>query len=96
VDGTKIVASSTKFMLNFTKEGTLTSTTDCNLLSSTYIQNSEVISFDPFVSTKIFCAESQESLYRSALALVTSFIITDTTLTLNLNRDVGVMTFIKK
>jgi len=92
-DGTKTIASSTKFILDFTKEGTLTSTTDCNILSATYEQNGEVISFTPFVSTKMFCTESQESLYRFTLALATSFTITGTTLTINSNRDAGVMTF---
>lgn len=85
--------SGNKFVLSFKEGGSVDSTTDCNSMGGTYTQNEEVLSFGPFMSTKMFCEGSMESDYASQLALAASHVIEGDTLRINLNRDFGVMVF---
>lgn len=78
------------------KDGRVTSSTDCNSLSSEYALNGEVLSFKPFAMTKMYCEGSMESTYVKDLALTTSYEIIGTRMYINLNRDVGRMVFEKK
>lgn len=96
--GEKVVApAGERFVLSFDAEvKRLSSTTDCNQLSGTYVQDGEVLSVGPLVSTKMYCEGSVESVYSGQLALVSSFVIEGDTLRLNLNRDYGVMVYKKK
>ncbi len=96
-DGSKELAPNTKFILSFdplTKS--MTSTTDCNMLSSNYIKDGEIISFAPFGSTKMYCEGSKDAEYGKMLGLTTSYTLSSNELRFNLNRDAGVMVFIKK
>lgn len=96
--GVKVVAPEGKpFILTFDPENKrLSSTTDCNQLSGSYVQDGEVLSVGALASTKMYCEGSEESVYSGQLALVSSFVIEGDTLKLNLNRDYGVMVFKKK
>ena len=81
------------FVLSFAADGRINSSTDCNSIGGTYIQDGEVLSMGQFVMTKMFCADSMEATYAEHLGLVNSFIVGGDTLTLNLNRDYGTMIF---
>ncbi len=85
-----------KFVLTFGEDGHVKSTTDCNGMNGSYIINGEVLSFGPMMSTKMFCEGSQEGNYSEALALTNSYVIEGSELHFNLNRDYGMMVFVKK
>jgi heat shock protein HslJ len=95
-DGTKIQAPEGKFILTFSDNKKVMSTTDCNTLSGSYIRDGEIISFSPFTSTKMYCKQSLESTYSDELSLATSYYIVGDEMRLNLNRDAGIMIFKKK
>jgi heat shock protein HslJ len=95
-DGTKVTAPEGKFVLTFGNNSTVTSTTDCNTLSSSYMQTTNEIKFSPFASTRMFCKQSLESTYSEQLLLATSYYITDNEMRFNLNKDEGVMIFKRK
>ncbi len=86
-----------RFVITFTDEGRLSSTTDCNSISGSYIKNEEVISVGPLTSTLMGCMEETlESEYSAQLALATSHSIEGNTLKIILVKDAGVMTFTRK
>jgi len=88
--------SSDDFVLTISKEGKLSSTTDCNSLSGSIIINDEVLSVGPLVSTKMACAgETLESRYSFDLARAVSYSIEGDMLNIKLLQDVGVMQFKK-
>lgn len=95
-DGTKTEAPTGKFVLTFGDNNTVTSTTDCNTLNSSYTQTANEIKFSPFASTRMFCKQSLESTYTEQLLLATSYYITDNEMRFNLNKDEGVMIFKRK
>jgi heat shock protein HslJ len=97
IDGTIVTASSSRFVLTFTREGNrVHSTTDCNSLDSSYIQNGEVLSISSFSNDKnVLCKNSQEATYTEELILATSYSIKSKELMINLNRDAGVMLFVE-
>ncbi len=85
-----------KFVLSFGEDGHAMSTTDCNSMNGSYVVSGEVLSFGPMMSTKMFCEGSQEGNYSEALALTNSYTIEGNEMHLNLNRDYGMMVFVKK
>lgn len=88
---------SNQFVITFSNEGRLSSTTDCNNISGSYIKNEEVISVGSLVSTKMGCMEETlEMDYAAQLALATSHTIEGDTLKIILAKDAGVMTFTRK
>lgn len=95
-DGTRTDAPSGKFILSFNKNMTVSSATDCNRISATYTQNSGLIQFSPFVSTRMFCEHSLETVYIGYLGKATSYYIVENEMRFNLNNDEGVMIFKKK
>ncbi len=96
IDGSKRDALSEKFVLTLNKETKIvSSTTDCNGISATFIKNNEVLSFAPFMGTQMFCENSQEEAYAKELALTTSYVIVNDELHINLNIDFGTMVFRK-
>lgn len=95
-DGLPAVPAGEQFLLEFSADGTLTSTTDCNRMGGTYVRDGEVLSLGSFVSTKMYCEGSLEQVYADDLALVSAHTIEDNRLTLILNRDVGMMYFTAK
>ncbi len=85
-----------KFVLTFGEDGHVHSSTDCNQMNGSYVIDGEVLSFGPMMSTKMFCEGSQEGNYSEALALTNSYAFEGNELHLNLNRDYGMMVFVKK
>ena len=85
------------FILTLTPDGRLTSTTDCNTVSGSYIQNQSSISVGNLISTKKSCkGRIFESSYISQLTLVSSFEVTGNALILYLANNSGEMTFFRK
>jgi len=91
--GEMVAPSGEQFVLVLGRDGTVTSTTDCNGMGGTYLRDGEVLSFGSFISTKMYCEGSLESVYAGDLALTSSHTIEDDRLTLILNRDMGTMHF---
>lgn len=85
-----------KFVLSFDGNGSVSSMTDCNSLGGIYLVDGEVLSMGQFVSTLMYCDGSMEGVYAEQLGLVNSYVIEGDTMRLNLNRDYGVMTFVRK
>lgn len=85
-----------RFVLSLSEEGSLSSQTDCNTIGGNFVIDGEVLSFGQLFSSKMFCVDSQEQVYSEQLALVSSYEINGETLKLNLNRDFGVMYFVRK
>jgi heat shock protein HslJ len=67
-DGSKINAANAEFILTFSKDGKVSSTTDCNSLSGNYELTGDQLTFSPFIQTLMLCAESQETEYVNALS----------------------------
>lgn len=82
-----------QFVLSFEADGRMTSTTDCNNLGGTASVDGEVLSMGQFISTLMYCEGSKEQEYAEHLGLVNSYAIAGDQLTLNMNRDYGVMVF---
>ena len=95
-DGTRVDAPLGKFIFVFEPNARVSSLTDCNTVSSSYLGDGELLTFSPFLSTKMFCEKSLEATYLEHLGMVTSFYITDNELRFNLNQDEGVMIFRKR
>lgn len=55
------------FTLTFDADGSVSGTTDCNSFSGSYTLEGDVITVGPLASTKMFCADSQESQFTGAL-----------------------------
>jgi len=55
------------FIITFDSEGRVSGTTDCNSFSGAYTREGDVITVGPLASTKMFCADSQESQFTGAL-----------------------------
>ena len=85
------------FILTLTPEGRLTSTTDCNTISGSYIQNQNMISVGSLVSTEKSCRKNSfESKYITQLTLASSFEMTGNALILYLVNNSGQMTFLRR
>lgn len=81
------------FILQFTDEGTYTSSTDCNSLGGTFTQDGDILSLAPPIATKMFCENSQEGEYTTALIRVVSFALEGSRLHLYLSHNDGEMVF---
>lgn len=78
------------------QENTVTIKTDCNILSTSFTEGKDAISFGQIVSTKMFCEGSKEATFSSALQKVTHFSMDeDAHLVLHFTRgeEKGVMIF---
>jgi heat shock protein HslJ len=85
---------SNQFVLTITKEGELSSTTDCNSITGSIVINEEVISIGTLASTKMFCMkETLESIYITDLQRAASYNIEGNILTINQIKDFGIMRF---
>jgi heat shock protein HslJ len=83
------------FVLSFDQDGKVSSSTDCNSISSTYTSNQGELIFGPLAMTKMFCEGSQEGVYAKALGEVQSYLVNGDTLSLALKLDSGIMEFTK-
>jgi heat shock protein HslJ len=67
-DGREIVPRQAgKFTVTFSGDGSFTATTDCNRMMGGYTAGGGAISFGVIASTRMFCADSQESDFASFL-----------------------------
>jgi heat shock protein HslJ len=55
------------FTLTFGVDGRVSGTTDCNSFSGLYTRSGDTLTIGPLASTKIFCPESEETVFTSAL-----------------------------
>lgn len=93
-EGEDFVAPEGEFVLRFSEDGTVTSTTDCNSLSGQYVNDGEVLSFGTFTSTLMLCEDSVETEYQEFLSYTNSYVIDENELRLSLASDVGEMVFV--
>lgn len=85
------------FILTLTPEGRLTSTTDCNTVSGSYVKNENTINIGPMITTEKDCrGETLESLYITHLSLSSTYEVKDNTLVLRLLNGSGRMVFSQK
>jgi heat shock protein HslJ len=94
--GDRITApSGDRFVLGFESDGRMSSITDCNTVSGSYVVDGDQISFAQMSMTKMFCQNSMESDYIDQLSSVASYVIEGSLLEMSLKEDGGVMVFIK-
>lgn len=94
--GDRITApSGDRFVLGFEADGRMSSLTDCNAVSGSYLVDGDRISFAQMSMTKMFCQNSMESDYVDQLSSVVSYVIEGSLLEMSLKDDGGVMVFIK-
>jgi len=84
-----------EFILRFSSDGRVSSSTDCNTLTGDYVKDGEILSFGSLASTRMYCKDSIETEYARDLSYTNSFTIKDDELHLILARDAGVMIFKK-
>ena len=82
------------FTITFGKDGRFSATTDCNALSGTYSSKKETLSFGAIASTKMFCANAEESIFTDILKVTQSYQFTSKgELILTLAQGSGAMIF---
>ena len=83
------------FTLTFGGDGTFSATTDCNRVRGGYTaQGSELTFAEGMAATRMFCADSQETVFTSLLAKTASYTFTSRgELVLQLAGGAGFMTF---
>ncbi len=94
--GDRITApSGDRFVLGFEADGRMSSITDCNTVSGSYLVDGDEIAFEQMVMTKMFCENSMESDYVNQLSSVVSYVIEGSLLEMSLKDEGAVMVFIK-
>lgn len=83
------------FSLTFSIDGQVSGTTDCNNFGGTYVSQLEnSLVFGPFMSTQMYCNDSQENEFVSALREVEAFEVTnEEKLVLYMKGERGAITF---
>jgi heat shock protein HslJ len=95
-DGNEVVPrQADAFTLTFGSDGTFSATTDCNRVRGSYTaQESELTFGEGMAATRMFCADSQESVFTALLARTASYAFTSRgELVLELAGSAGSMTF---
>jgi heat shock protein HslJ len=95
-DGNEVVPrQADAFTLTFGADGTFSATTDCNRVRGSYTaQESELTFGEGMAATRMFCADSQESVFTALLAKTASYSFTSRgELVLELAGGAGSMTF---
>lgn len=83
------------FTITFTEDGEIDGTTDCNNFSSTFTKNESNINFGPFMSTEMYCKNSQEEIFKKLLSEVNNFSVYEDS-KLILNSEKSSITFVNK
>jgi heat shock protein HslJ len=93
--GNEIVPRTEAFTVTFAGDGTFSATTDCNGVRGGYTaQGGELTFADNMAATRMFCADSQETVFTQLLARTASYAFTSRgELVLQLAGDAGSMTF---
>ena len=96
--GQKIIPQDpSRFVLTLSSEGKLTSTTDCNTVSGSFVMSENIINIGPLTLTEMGCTgEMLESTYASSLSSISSYSITNNKLIFTLIQNKGSMVFLKK
>jgi heat shock protein HslJ len=83
------------FTLTFAADGTFSATTDCNRVRGGYTTEGRTLTFaEPFAATRMFCADSQETVFTALLQRTASYAFTPRgELVLELASGAGSMTF---
>lgn len=95
----RITPTTDRFVLKFGADGRMSSATDCNSVSGTYVTKiNEGITFGPLMSTLMACTgDTLESEYSKELADVRLYSLpTQAELNLQLANNTGTMVFTKK
>lgn len=97
-DGTTITPNQPDaFSVTFTKEGNLSGQTDCNGFGGSYTTNQGQISFGPFMSTLMYCEDSQEDEFVKMVTESTSYMFdSNDNLVLLIKYDSGSVLFEKE
>ena len=84
-----------KFVLSFSNNNRVVSTTDCNGIAGTYTLGATgTLSFGSFMATKMFCEGSQEQSYSQALSSATAYKIEGSNL--SITTSTSTMIFVRK
>ncbi|MBP9715027.1 MAG: META domain-containing protein [Candidatus Pacebacteria bacterium] len=96
-DTTIVPAKPGVFTLTFSQEGQVSGTTDCNSFSGTYsVGEDGLVTWGAFASTKMFCENSQESVFLDKVANVDRIFFDEAgNLILLLKFDSGAIVFSK-
>lgn len=81
------------FTITFTDDGKISGTTDCNNFAGTYTRQDNQLTFGPFMSTKMYCEGSQETVFLKQLSEVQSYLFVDNRLILEIKYDSGQLIF---
>lgn len=82
------------FTLTFNNDGRVTVGTDCNRMSGSYSVDERLLSIGDLAATRMFCADSQETIFADMLAHVSAFLFTSGgELVLELKYDSGQIVF---
>ena len=94
-DGNEIVPRQAQaFTLTFGADGTFSATTDCNRVRGGYTtQGSELEFAEGMAATRMFCADSQESVFTALLAKTAGYTFTSRGELVLLAESAGSMTF---
>jgi len=87
-------AKAGQFTLTFAKDGTFSANTDCNSMSGGYTAADGALTFGAIAMTKMFCQDSQETVFSELLANTSGYHFTSKgELILSLKYDSGTVTF---
>jgi heat shock protein HslJ len=65
------------FVLSFTKDSTMSLSTDCNRVAGTYTIEGNRITFGPMMATRMYCEGAQEQIFCDLLAKTQSYKLDD-------------------
>jgi heat shock protein HslJ len=82
------------FTLTFNSDGTLNAATDCNRMNGSYSVDERLLTIGKLAATRMFCPDSQETVFADMLSQVSAFIFTSRgELVLELKYDSGQIQF---
>jgi heat shock protein HslJ len=82
------------FSLTFNNDNTLNVKTDCNRMSGSYETDARLLTIGKLAATRMFCPDSQETVFADMLSQVSSFLFTSKgELVLELKYDSGQLLF---
>jgi len=94
LDGSEFKPSETEsFIIAFDDKLKFSSKTDCNAIGGSYLMNGSRLSFDNFYGSKMYCPDSDETIYREHLRQAGSYKIDSAVLQLYSLDSILVMNF---
>jgi|GEM_PF-1438523 len=93
-DTTVVPAKPGVFTLTFKSDSTLNAATDCNRMAGSYSVDGRLLSIGKLAATRMFCPDSQETVFADMLSQVSAFLFTSKgELVLELKFDSGQILF---